>query len=125
MIGRTRTLKCRISTEWNGRGDYNSFADRAMGDWRRAWRDGGGVGGEGAGAVGGAPRGAAIDGCGNVSGNNGRPKVPRREAADDDVMEYDVREPISSVMVVIFLVVVVAHVWSTCGDAFLAYFKRW
>ena len=132
-IGGTRTLKCRVSTEWNGRGEYNSFADRAMGDWRRAWRDGGGVGGEGAGAgaVGGAPC-AAIDGCGgNVNGSNGRPKVPsvaragRREAADDDVTEHDVSEPISSVMVVIFLAVVIAHVWSTYGDAFLAYCKRW
>ena len=133
-IGGTRTLKCRVSTEWNGRGEYNSFADRAMGDWRRAWRDGvGGVGGEGAGAgaVGGAPC-AAIDGCGgNVIGNNGRPKVPsvtragRREAADDDLTEHDVSEPISSVMVSIFLAVVIAHVWSTYGDAFLAYCKRW
>jgi hypothetical protein len=28
-------------------------------------------------------------------------------------------------MVSIFLAVVIAHVWSTYGDAFLAYCKRW
>jgi hypothetical protein len=121
--GDTSTTNCRISTEWNGRGEYNSFADRAMLDWRRVWRDDV-VGVEGSGAR--VPP-VDINGC----GGGVRPKVQsisrvgRREAADDDDMQDDVSEPISTVMVILFLAVVVAQVWNNFGDTFLAYYDEW
>ncbi|KAL3808117.1 hypothetical protein ACHAXA_001023 [Cyclostephanos tholiformis] len=112
--GGTRMMNCRISTEWNGMGEYNSFADRAMKEWRRAWCDDVFF------------EGADINGC----GGNVRSKVPcikrrsRREVANDDDMKDGISEQISTVMVIIFLAVVAAQVWSNCRDSLYTYFIR-
>ncbi len=125
-------LQCRVSTEWNGNGECNSFTDRAMGDWREVWynhrhNDPYACGGE--------------DGIGRCSSSsssssssrryNCRPKVPRILRGDDGGgatannhaggfgREYDdeyFHEPISTVMVIAFLVAVAAHVWNAYGD---------
>ncbi len=117
----TNILQCRVSTEWNGNGECNSFTDRAMGDWREAWlehpvySDGGG---DDNGIVNKAY-------CTRSSSRrfNSRPKVSRiwrggggGGSIDDDYEEEQCNEPISTVMVIDFLVAVFSHVWYTYGD---------
>ena len=116
----SRILQCRVSTEWNGKGECSTFTDRAMKDWRRAW------------CV--APLGSGIDDIGTNNGgtNNGRavrPKVPRiskhgrvNESRHDE--DENVNEPISTAMVIIFLVVIAAYVWEEYGDAILSYVSK-
>ena len=122
----TSVTSCRISTEWNGRGECNSFADRAMVDWRRVWRDDG-IGVDVPGA-----RASYVDfngctaGCGGVRTKlPSVPRVGRRDAVDDDDMKDGVSEPISTAMVILFLAVVAAQVWSSFGDTVLSYCKEW
>ena len=119
-------LQCRVSTEWNGMGQYNSFTDRAMISWRRAWCLHGGQFGDDINGI--------ISGSSNrsTSKNNGgravRPKVPRishnsngRDGLISEVRKQsiDVDEPISTVMVIVFLVVLVAYLWKEYGDFIL------
>ena len=108
----TRALS--VSTEWNGKGEYKTFSDRAMGDWRKAWYgdSGGGVGDH------------RNDGTSAKKGNNGiscRPKVPRISRGKEEMgEEEDVDEPVSTVMVVVFLAVMAAYVWNSYGDLILS-----
>lgn len=91
-------LQSRISAEWNGKGDHKTFSDRAMGNWRQVW-------------------------CGNDDGGQlklsarGRPRVPRIrnkvDLADEDELNFD--EPVSTAMVTVFLVGVVAYLWNQYG----------
>mmetsp|Transcript_42093 Transcript_42093/g.73850 ORF Transcript_42093/g.73850 Transcript_42093/m.73850 type:complete len:218 (+) Transcript_42093:979-1632(+) len=108
-----KILQCRVSTEWNGKGEYKTFSDRAMGDWRQAWC--GGIGG-------GDNRN---DGTSSKKGNNGiscRPKVPRISTRGREEMgeEEDVDEPVSTAMVVVFLAVMATYVWNSYGDLILS-----
>jgi hypothetical protein len=118
-------LQCRVSTEWNGNGECNSFTDRAMGDWREVWLDHHACYGE---------AGIVNRDCGIRAGRtfNCRPKVPRiwrggGSAAEDHRMGNDeeyCNEPISTVMVIIFLVAVIAHVWITYRDIIQEFISR-
>merc|ERR1711957_1081088 len=98
-------------------GEHKTFSDRAMRDWRQAWCDGHG---EGDGDNIGSDRsGIAQRGS---SGSNSRPKVPRISQGREkmEVKEFDVDEPISTVMVVVFLAVMAAYVWNSYGDLILS-----
>lgn len=106
-------LQCRVSTEWNGNGECNTFADRAMGDWREVWFEHGTCGGK---------DGIVDKGYVTRSSRkfNSRPKVSRIWKCSSDGEEYDSNEncdePISTAMVTVFLIAVVVHVWNTYGD---------
>ena len=126
-----KIMQCRVSTEWNGRGEHKTFADRAMRDWRRAWFGGtgssGGVGMSGD-DTGNNANGNIIAPRGGGGRNliNIRPKVPRisrggsrDEMEEDDEIEY-VDEPISTAMVVVFLAIMAAYVWRSYGDVILS-----
>ncbi|KAL9188139.1 hypothetical protein ACHAXT_006517 [Thalassiosira profunda] len=100
--------QCRVSSEWNGKGEHKTFADRAMGDWRKAWRV------------------AAADGEGaGTNGSGGgacRPKVPRiRRDVTSDEERIDVDEPVSTAMVAVFLAALAAYVWNAYGDVIRAF----
>ncbi|KAL7534756.1 hypothetical protein ACHAXR_006062 [Thalassiosira sp. AJA248-18] len=111
----SKVLQCRVSTEWNGKGEYKTFSDRAMRDWRQAWF--------------GAHEGSNDDNAGNRTGsrgNNGicvRPKVPRisSRGREEEEMEVEVDEPISTAMVVVFLAVLAVYVWNSYGDLILSF----
>jgi len=117
----SKILQCRVSTEWNGKGEYKTFSDRAMKHWREAWYGGSGF------ATGGSSS-SSSGGIGTESGvtNNERssrkPKVPRisKRGNRDDYDEeetYDYAdEPISTAMVIVFLAVMAAYVWNSYGD---------
>ena len=111
-----KILQCRVSTEWNGKGEYKSFSGRAMIDWRQAWY---GSSGGGSGDI----RNDDNIEVRHNSGSNSRPKVPRitrgREELEEE--EYNVEEPISTVMVVVFLAVMAAYVWNSYGDIILSF----
>jgi len=109
-------LQCRVSTEWNGLGECNTFTDRAMQDWRKAWNvsetllDENGINGM-------------------SSGNNTRravrPKVPRinrRKEIDNDYDDENkyADEPISTVMITVLLVGIVAYVWNLYGHIIMS-----
>jgi len=104
-------LQCRVSTEWNGLGECNTFTDRAMQDWRRAWNvsdaslDENGINGS----------------SGNNTGRAVRPKVPRinrRQELDNDYDDENkyADEPISTVMITVLLVGIAAYLWNLYGD---------
>ena len=87
----TPILQCRVSTEWSGNGEHNAFADRAMEDWRRAWR----ITGEGSAAG---------------TGENGAGQWPRvRRIASRRKRSAPEELSLSPAMVVAFLAVVVAY----------------
>ncbi len=123
----TNILQCRVSTEWNGNGGCNSFTDRAMGDWREVWLEhhvhGGGAGAGDENEI------INKEYCTRSSSSrrfNSRPKVSRiwrggsgggsSDHIGGNFEEEQCNEPISTVMVIVFLVAVVSHVWYTYGD---------
>ena len=108
-----KLLQSRISAEWNGKGDYKTFSDRAMSDYRQVWYAH-------------ASGNVSLHGDGGGSGwrrfGRKKPKVPRisKNGADEaNEDEYDVDESISNAMVIAFLVLVVAYVWKYYGNAIL------
>jgi hypothetical protein len=138
-----QVLKCRISTEWNNNGTYISFADRAMIDWKRAWysnsscsNDSDNSGGsttmlgenmiveKGGNMFSSSSSSSLImhhlsgwcttNNCSSTNSSNARPKVSRRENKVVKKMDSN-HEPISSIMVVIFLSIVVAQFWNMYG----------
>ena len=94
-------LQSRITVEWNGKGDYNTFSDRAMNDWRSIW-------------------GASKQ---DRASNAPKRKAPRRSRLklndEDDVID----EPISTIMVIVFILWAVWYIWNYYSDYFysLAY----
>lgn len=100
-----KILQSRIITEWNGKGDSESFVDRAMSDWRQAWSvsnvaDNG------------------INGNGVYQGKT-RPKVPRiskNEVETEYEEECDIDEPVSTVMIIVLLGGIFAYMWNMYGD---------
>ena len=139
-----QVLKCRISTEWNNNGTYISFADRAMIDWTRAWysnsscsNDSDNSGGsttmlgenliveKGGNMFSSSSSSSSLimyhlsgwcttNNCSSTNSSNARPKVSRRENKVVKKMDSN-HEPISSIMVVIFLSIVVAQFWNMYG----------
>jgi len=104
-----KVLQCRVSTEWNGKGEHKTFSDRAMTDWRQAWCGGGS----------GENSNNESDGASNTNdGIRFRPKVPRisRRGREEVEEESDIDEPISTAMVIVFLAVMAAYTWSSYGD---------
>ena len=112
-------LQCRVSTEWNGLGECNTFTDRAMQDWRKAWNvsyvssD--------------VQNGINGSSSGNNTGRAVRPKVPRinrRKELDNDYDDENkyADEPISTVMITVLLVGIVAYVWKLYGDIIMKIF---
>ncbi|KAL3787398.1 hypothetical protein ACHAWO_003171 [Cyclotella atomus] len=87
-----KLLQSRVTVEWNGKGDYNTFSDRAMQDWRRVWST-------------------------NVQNKSGEPKrrVPRlsrNEYEDDGTLD----EPVSTIMVAVFVIGVAWYLWNCYSD---------
>lgn len=119
----TNILQCRVSTEWNGNGECNSFTDRAMGDWREVWLEHHAYG-DGGGDNDIVNKEYCTRSSSSSRRFNSRPKVSRiwrgggGGSIGGDFEEEQCNEPISTVMVIIFLVAVVAHVWYTYGDIF-------
>ncbi|KAL7471582.1 hypothetical protein ACHAXS_011878 [Conticribra weissflogii] len=113
-----KILQSRICAEWNGKGDFKTFSDRAMKDWRTVWCPG-------------VMDDYSTNASSNVnSGRSGwtnnigrkKPRVPRisGNGADYECFdECDLDEPLSTVMVTAFLVCVVAYVWNHYGDHIL------
>lgn len=100
-----KTLQSRIITEWNGKGDCETFVDRAMSDWRQAWS----VSSD-------ADKGIAN--CGSYQGKT-RPKVPRlsrKEDGSEYEEEYDIDEPVSTLMIIVLLGGILAYLWNLYGD---------
>ncbi|KAL7483492.1 hypothetical protein ACHAW6_009137 [Cyclotella cf. meneghiniana] len=88
-------LQCRVTAEWNGNGDYNTFSDRTMQEWRRVWSE---------------------------SSEGGRygllnSRVPRFSRKTDDEEEL-LDEPVSTLMVLVFLIGVVWYVWKSYSEHF-------
>mmetsp|Transcript_18329 Transcript_18329/g.35658 ORF Transcript_18329/g.35658 Transcript_18329/m.35658 type:complete len:632 (-) Transcript_18329:116-2011(-) len=119
-----KILQSRICAEWNGKGDFKTFSDRAMKDWRTVW----------------CPSGVgdySTNGSSNTnSGGSGwenigrkKPRVPRisiNGTDDEGFDENDSDEPISTLMVIAFLGFVVAYVWNHYGDHILGVsFENW
>ena len=108
-------LQCRVSTEWNGLGEYNTFTDRAMKDWRKAWNV--------ADVNSDVQNGINGSSSGNNTGRAVRPKVPRinrRKEIDNDYDEKYADEPISTVMITVLLVGIVAYVWKLYGNIIMS-----
>ena len=107
-------LQCRVSTEWNGLGECNTFTDRAMKDWRKAWN------------VSDVSSDEIVNGSsGNNTGRAVRPKVPRinrRKEIDNDYDEKYADEPISTVMITVLLVGIAAYIWNLYGDIIMKVF---
>lgn len=100
-----KIFQSRVITEWNGKGDYKTFADRAMGDWRLVW--------SGTSKV--DKRTLAT---GNYSGKT-RPRVPRisrNEIDESDYGEENIDEPVSTAMIIVFLIGILAYIWNLYGD---------
>ncbi|KAL3805888.1 hypothetical protein HJC23_007849 [Cyclotella cryptica] len=86
-------LQCRVTAEWNGNGDYNTFSDRAMQEWRRVWSDS------------------------NEEGKYGllKRRVPRlSRKIDDDEEVFD--EPVSTLMVIAFIIGIVWYIWKSYSE---------
>ncbi|KAL7527998.1 hypothetical protein ACHAWF_002397, partial [Thalassiosira exigua] len=109
-----RILQCRVSTEWNGQGEHKTFADRAMRDWRQAWCGCGGGGGTDA-----SP--SAVGGSNGSCWKRRVPRISSRGREDVDEMEQNVDEPVSTVMVIVFLAVMAAYAWNLYGDLILRF----
>ena len=112
-------LQCRVATEWNGLGECNTFTDRAMQDWRKAWNV--------SDVSSDVQNGMKGSSSGNHSGRAVRPKVPRinrrkelDNGYDDDEKYAD--EPISTVMITVLLVGIVAYGWNLYGDIIMRIF---
>jgi hypothetical protein len=100
-----KILQSRIITEWNGKGDCETFVDRAMSDWREAWS-----------VSSAADKGLANNG---VYQGKTRPKVPRisrNEDETEDEEECDIDEPVSTVMIIVLLGGILAYMWNLYGD---------
>lgn len=99
-----KILQSRIITEWNGKGDCETFVDRAMSDWRQAWS-------VSSGADKGNPN------SGNYQGKT-RPKVPRIRKEDESEYEeeYAIDEPVSTLMIIVLLGGILAYLWNLYGD---------
>jgi len=100
-----KTLQSRIITEWNGKGDCDTFVDRAMSDWRQAWS-----------VSSGADKG--ITNFGSHQGKT-RPKVPRISRKEDESEyeeEYDIDEPVSTLMIIVLMGGILAYLWNLYGD---------
>ena len=100
-----KILQSRIITEWNGKGDCESFVERAMSDWRQAWS---------VSSV--ADKGITSNG---VYQGKTRPKVPRisrNEAETEYEEECDIEEPVSTVMIIVLLGGIIAYMWNLYGD---------
>eukprot|EP00985_Skeletonema_marinoi_P009542 scaffold4440_cov85-Skeletonema_marinoi.AAC.2 len=100
-----KILQSRIITEWNGKGDCETFVDRAMSDWREAW----------------SVSSAADKGLANNGVHQGktRPKVPRISRNEDETEyeeECDIDEPVSTVMIIVLLGGILAYMWNLYGD---------
>jgi hypothetical protein len=92
-----KLLQSRVTVEWNGKGDYNTFSDRAMQDWRRAWST-------------------------TLQTNGGEPK--RRVSRLSNQNEYEddgtLDEPVSTIMVIVFVFGVAWYLWNCYSDHFYA-----
>ncbi|KAL7499344.1 hypothetical protein ACHAWT_008259 [Skeletonema menzelii] len=100
-----KILQSRIITEWNGKGDCESFVDRAMSDWRQAWS---------VSSV--DEKGIASNG---VYHGKTRPKVPRisrKEVETEYEEESDIDEPVSTIMIIVLLGGILAYMWNLYGD---------
>lgn len=100
-----KIFQSRVITEWNGKGDYKTFADRAMSDWRLVWS-----------GTSKADKGTLA--AGNHSGKT-RPRVPRisrKEVDESDYGEENIDEPVSTAMIIVFLVGILAYIWNLYGD---------
>lgn len=89
-------LQSRITIEWNGKGDYHTFAERAMKDWRRIW--------------------SVIDSGKRWSGMKEFSKLRRKRRRNDTEEEVGFEEPISTVMVVVFVMGVGWYIWKCYWD---------
>ena len=85
-------LQSRVTVEWSGKGDYNTFSDRAMNDWRRIWS-------------------GQISNTHEVTKRKGS-RLSRRSNNDEDGLD----EPISTVMVITFVIGVVWYICHCYGD---------
>jgi hypothetical protein len=106
-----KIFQSRVITEWNGKGDYKTFADRAMRDWRQVWGNS-----------------SADNGITNVGSYHGRmrPKVPRISRNEDESeyeREHDFDEPVSTAMILVLLVGILAYLWNLYGDAIYSLLK--
>ena len=101
----TKILQSRIITEWNGKGDYETFVDRAMDDWREAWSVSSGDG-----------KGKSKNG---IYQGKTRPKVPRISRSNIESEyeeEIDFDEHVSTIMIIALLGGIMAYTWKTYGD---------
>jgi hypothetical protein len=90
----TQLLQSRVTCEWNGKGDYNTFSDRAMRDWRRVWSE----------------ENESLNGASKKK----VPRLSRKSSEADDELD----EPISTFMVAVFVIGVAWYVWSCYGEYF-------
>ena len=86
-------LQCRVTAEWNGNGDYSTFSDRAMQEWRRVWSES------------------------SEGGRYGllKRRVPRLSQNADDPEEV-LDEPLSTLMVIVFIIGIVWYVWKSYSE---------
>jgi len=89
-------LQSRVTVEWNGKGDYNTFSDRAMTHWRKVWSESSDQGGK--------------------SDVLRKKKVPRLSRKDNGEEEPVLDEPVSTIMVIVFVICAAWYVYSSYGE---------
>lgn len=89
-------LQSRVTVEWNGKGDYNTFSDRAMIQWRKVWNE-------------------SCDQRGK-SDVLKKKKVPRLSRRDNGEEEPALDEPVSTIMVIVFVIFAAWYVYNSYGE---------